>query len=169
MVFPTFYWSSLVIPMLVLFPNLLFLLLPPINTPQFQEKNDPLVLTILENVGRLGIIVIPLFYPITLSNNASYFYLTCMLISLLFYYAGWLRFFKLARDYAFLFLPLGHVPIPMAVSPALFFLFSAGILHSLPMLIAAVVLAAGHLPLSYREYQRIINQKVANLPEQSHQ
>lgn len=168
MVFPTFYWSSLVIPILMLFPNFLCFLFPPINTPQFKDKNEPLILLILENIGRIGVTVIPLLYPILLNNKASYFYLTCLFLLLFFYYACWLRFFIFARNYAALFLPMGRIPIPMAVSPVLFFLVSAAILHSLPMFVAAILLASGHLPLSYREYQRIINQKVT-LTEQGHQ
>jgi hypothetical protein len=159
MVFPTFYWSSLVIPILMLFPNFLCFLFPPINTPQFKEKNEPLILLILENIGRIGVTVIPLFYPIILNNTASYFYLTCSFLLLFFYYTCWLRFFRF-RNYAALFLPMGHIPIPMAVSPVLFFLVSAVILHSLPMFVAAILLASGHLPLSYKKYQRIILQKV---------
>lgn len=125
MVFPTFYWSSLVIPILMLFPNFLCFLFPPINTPQFKEKNEPLILLILEIIGRIGVTVIPVFYPIILNNNTSYFYLTCLLLLLFFYYACWLRFFRFARNYAALFLPMGHIPIPMAFSPVLFFVVSA--------------------------------------------
>ena len=168
MVFPTFYWSSLVIPILMLFPNFLCFLFPPINTPPLKDKNEPLILLILENIGSIGVTVIPLLYPILLNNNASYFYLTCLFLLLFFYYACWLRFFIFARNYATLFLPMGHIPIPMAVSPVLFFLVSAAILHSFPMFVAAILLASGHLPLSYRNYQRIINQKIT-LTEQRHQ
>lgn len=54
-----------------------------------------------------------------------------------------------------LFLPLWRIPIPMAIGPVLYFFFSAGLLKSFPMLLAASVFAIGHLPVSYREYLRV--------------
>ncbi|GMB01841.1 hypothetical protein [Pelosinus sp. IPA-1] len=148
------YSSSLIIPIIILIPNLLWLLFPPINIP-LQEDNEPVILTVFENIGRFGVTIIPLFYPITMNNISNRFYIIAMLLLLTVYYAGWFRFFQKGRNHMLLFLPLWHIPIPMAITPILYFFLAAGLLKSSPMFIAAFTLAIGHLPISYKEYLRI--------------
>nr|WP_169717694.1 hypothetical protein [Sporomusa silvacetica] len=142
--------------MMVLIPNLLWLLFPPTNAPAVEEVDEPVGLMILERAGQFGVTIIPLFYPVILDDAASSFYLIAMLLLLIVYYAGWFRFFQRGRNYSLLFLPLWRIPIPMAVSPVLYFVLSAGLLKSFPMFLAALLLASGHLAISYREYRRII-------------
>ncbi|MBP2643850.1 MAG: putative rane protein [Firmicutes bacterium] len=151
---PVFNWISLFIPIVVLAPNLLWLLFPPINI-SVQEVKEPLFLTILENLGRLGVTVIPLFYKIVLVDSMSYVVLIIMLLLLAIYYYGWFRFYICGRNHIFLFLPLWRIPIPMAVSPVLYFVLAAKLLQSIPMLFAALLLAIGHILISYKEYCRI--------------
>jgi hypothetical protein len=151
-----FYWISLIIPTVVLAPNLLWFLFPPINMPASEEIKEPITLTILENIGRVGVIIIPLFYPIVV-DDASQYCLIAMIVLLLVYYVGWFRFFIKGRNYADGFLPLRWIPIPipMAVCPVMYFILSAVLLKSILMLMAALVLGIGHILISYREYQRI--------------
>jgi len=149
------YWTSLVIPLMVFIPNLLWVLLPATNKPSSKEINDPMYLTILENMGRVGVTIIPLFYLIILDNALKYFYLITMIVFLAVYYFCWVRFFLGGRNYTLLFMPLWRIPIPMAISPIIYFILSAILLKSIPMLIAALLLAIGHIPISYRDYQRI--------------
>jgi hypothetical protein len=151
------YWRSLIIPIVVLAPNLLWFLFPPINIPAAEEIKEPIALTILENIGRVGVIILPLFYPIVVDNALGQYCLIAMIALLLIYYAGWLRFFLKGRNYANGFLPLRWIPIPipMAVCPVIYFILSAVLLKSVTMFIAALVLAIGHILISYREYQRI--------------
>jgi hypothetical protein len=150
-----FYWMSLIIPIVVLIPNLLWLLFPPNNTPLTEKVNEPVSITILENAGRLGVAIIPLFYPIVFDNEMSHLILLFMLLLLAIYYVGWFRFFCGGRNYGLLFLPLWRLPIPMALSPVLYFILSAELLKSIPMFLAALSLAIGHLSNSYTEYRRI--------------
>ena len=152
-----FYWISLIIPIVVFAPNILWFLYPPINIPMAEEIKEPIALTILENIGRVGVIVIPLFYPIVVDNVADQYCLIAMTTLLLVYYAGWFRFFLKGRNYANGFLPLRWIPIPipMAVCPVIYFILSAVLLKSILMLMAAFFLAIGHILISYREYQRI--------------
>lgn len=144
-----FYWMSLVIPALVLIPNLLWKMYPPVNNPSIKDEG-PFLLGVFEDLGRVGVFVLPLFYPFSLTAPENRIYLNAMLILLAFYYAGWNRYFRGGRDYSYLYLPMFKIPIPLAVSPVLYFLLSAGLLRSIPMLIAAILLAIGHLPISYR-------------------
>jgi len=71
-----------------------------------------------------------------------------MFIFLLFYYYGWIRYFMGNREYGLLFSPLFGVPVPLAISPVLYFLCASVILHSPFMLISSLILAAGHIPAS---------------------
>lgn len=150
-----FYWISLFIPIVVLAPNLLWFLFPPINMPTAEEIKEPITLTILENIGRVGVIIIPLFYPIII-DAASHYCLVAMIVLLFIYYAGWFRFLK-SRNYTDGFLPLRWIPIPipMAVCPVMYFILSAVLLKSILMLMSALILGVGHILISYREYQRI--------------
>ena len=149
------YWTSLFIPLVVLLPNLLWLLFPPVNRPQAEETDVPVSLTLLERAGQSGVTIFPLFYPVVLDDAASLVYVTAMLLLLAVYYTGWLRFFQRGRDHALLFLPLWGIPIPMAISPVLYFILAAGVLKSIPMLLAAFSLAIGHLATSHKEFCRI--------------
>jgi hypothetical protein len=153
------HWDSMVIPIVILIPNLIWLLFPPTNAPAPDDIKEPVILIILEYFGRIGVTVIPFSYPVVMDNAVSHYYLISMITLLVVYYVGWFRFFFEGRNYTHLFLPLRWIPIPipMAVCPVLYFILSAGLLKSIPMFIAALVLAFGHLAISYKEYQRIIH------------
>lgn len=91
-------WTGLGVPMMVLIPNLLWLLFPPTNAPAVEEVDEPVRLMILEWAGQFGVTIIPLFYPVILDDAASSFYLIAMLFLLIVYYAGWFRFFQRGRN-----------------------------------------------------------------------
>ena len=76
-----------------------------------------------------------------------------------FYYAGWVRFFVRRRQHALLFVPMLGMPIPMAVSPVLYFLLSSVVLGSVWQALAAVVLGVGHITVSMRELQRLRSER----------
>lgn len=147
---------SIMIPLLILLPNLLLLALPPRNIPRGAGAVK-LIFDIMEKAGRLAIFVIPLFYTVRLNRLElpDRLALGGMLITLVLYYSGWMRFFQSGRDYALLFCPMLSVPVPMAVFPVAYFAFSALLLRSLPLLAATLVFAAGHIPFAYFEYVKI--------------
>jgi len=76
-------------------------------------------------------------------------------VTLGFYYAGWIRFFVQGRDYALLFKAMLGFPIPMAISPVIYFLFSSLVLRSFYQAIGAAVLGVGHISISIHESHRI--------------
>jgi len=151
---PTFYWMNLIIPLLVLIPNVLWMIYPSVSQPE-NDVEEPLWMTVCENFGRVGVFVFPLFYPVILTDPENRLYLNAMLLLMAFYYACWNRYFRGGRDYRYLYLPMLRIPIPLAISPVLYFVSAAGLLKSFPMLIAAVLLTVGHLPISYMKYRRI--------------
>jgi hypothetical protein len=149
------YPESLLITAAVLLPNLLFLVLPPLNVGAYGKPADSVPLTILERVGQVSSFVLPLFFPLSASDTLATAAWIAMGLTLAFYFAGWLRFFWRGRDFALLFKPMLGIPVPMAVSPVLYFLLSSVVLGSIYQAIAAAVLGIGHITISAREYLRL--------------
>ena len=147
---------SIIIPALVLVPNIIFFLKGPINTPSDLPK-EPTTLVALERSGQIGCIISPVFFPINISGIVEIFAAIAMGLMLSIYYAGWVRFFTRDREYRWLSYPLFSIPVPMALSAVAYFLLSSVILHSIPLLASSLVLAAGHIPISLKSYKRIID------------
>jgi hypothetical protein len=145
-----------IIALVILLPNLLILLFPPQAAPSKMERKDSLyrVMEIVENVGRLGIFIIPFFYAIPSLRGASIDALVVMAFSLIYYYACWVRYMAKGRRYILLFAPFLGLPQPMVLSPVFYFAFAAIFLHSWPLGIATAVFALGHFYISQGEYQR---------------
>jgi hypothetical protein len=148
---------SLLIPMVVLLPNIAFFATTPNNVPSLEIEANELspIFTFLENVGRIGVFIIPIFASVTIDNVAEVAALIGMLLALVLYYVGWMRYFMHDREYMLLFSPLIGIPIPMAISPIIYFLCAAVILQSPYLLFADLSLAAGHILISIREYRRV--------------
>ena len=145
---------SLIITILVLIPNLFFSLKKPVNKPSNLPK-EPLLLTIIENIGRYGVFIIPLFYEMDVSGVLEKVAIAAMASMLLIYYACWIRYFRNGSDFKWMFLPFMKIPIPLATSPVIFFMLSSIILHSIPMLIFSILLTTGHIPISWQQYKHI--------------
>jgi hypothetical protein len=152
------YFLSMIIPLALLIPNLLFLKLKPTDV---SEKLDTYMqhqkmLIVFERIGQMGIFIIPIFYRIDIRPTLNRISLFPMVFSLLVYYVCWIRYFIKERDCALLFKPLWGIPIPMAVFPIVYMLFAAQILGSILLLLATLLLAIGHLPISYHAYQNTL-------------
>lgn len=80
-----------------------------------------------------------------------------MALALVFYYIGWSRYALKGHRFVLLYAPLFGVSLPMAISPVLYFAAAAVFLSAWPLAIAAGLLAAGHLYVSYGEWKRCQN------------
>ncbi|SET45523.1 hypothetical protein [Paenibacillus sp. NFR01] len=147
---------SLWIPLLILLPNLAFLKLQPRNMPQ-PARPPNRVLQAAEMAGRFGTMAVPLFFKMDTGDLYAFLALQGMILSLALYYAGWLRYIRQNRDYNWLYAPMFGIPVPMAVSPVLYVLFAAAVLHSPLYLLFGALLGIGHLPLSYAAYRETQN------------
>ena len=145
---------SIIIPALALIPNLILLIKKPFNIPLNPAK-EPKILVALERLGQLGCFISPIFYSINLSGILEILTAFGMGLMLCIYYVGWIRFYTLKRDIRWLFWPMFSIPVPMALSPVAYFFLGSGILHSIPLLVSSIVLAAGHIPVSFTEYKNI--------------
>ena len=139
--------SGGLIPLLLMVPNFLWMALPPTSTPE-GEADEPLWLGIIENIGRIAVLLLPFFYVLDFDRRFSRLAAIAMAGSLIVYYAGWVRYFFGGRSYAWLKAPLLGVPIPLAVFPVIFLLLSSCLMNSWAMLAAAVFFGVTHLWVS---------------------
>jgi len=148
--------SGLIITILILWPNLLWIFFPPKDAPgKAPEQVNGRAFIILEWIGRLGVFIIPVFYTIDVESAVQVISLGIMAVALLVYYTGWARYFLRGRTYALLFRPLLALPVPLAISPVLYFAAASALLASWPLALATVLLGATHIPISYRNYRLI--------------
>ena len=148
------YFLGILVVLLVLFPNLFFFLFPSKNKPDGVEP-EPVVLTILENVGRFGCFFVPVIFAKKVGEQDFSVLVIFMAVCLLVYYFCWIRYFVGDRVYFDLFKPLLFFPIPMAVFPILYFVFLGVWVKSLVFIIPAVVFAIGHIVISWRTYKAL--------------
>lgn len=147
------------ISILILLPNLFWMLFPPREGPDGESIEDEGRLRwlweVLEWAGRIAALVIPFFYSFEVVEAVQFLALGVILVALLFYYAGWARFFSQGRRYALLFEPLMGVPLPMAVSPIVALAAASVLLASWPLALATMVLGTAHLTISFQDYQSL--------------
>ena len=147
-----FYPINLLIISLFLIPSILLAILPPISAPIAPDESSWWVfVTFLEWIGRIGIFVFPLFWEIRFNRNrAAIFALMGLMLGI--YYIGWIRFFFYGREFGLLFEPLFGIPVPLAVSPVVFFFLMGITQNSWPVVVAAVIMAISHIPASLRTF-----------------
>jgi hypothetical protein len=102
------------------------------------------------------VFIIPVFCRFSLGSTAGMLALAAMLLSLAFYTA-WVRHFTQGRTPVLLFKPLFGVPLPLAVSPVVYFLAASVALRSVPLAVAAIVFGAAHVALSLFEYRCLVS------------
>ena len=142
-----------VIPLLVLFPNLLLMRFPPTGKPA-DASGVNRWLDLLERIGQAGVFVIPFFYRPRIQGALATISLVAMTLALVCYYLGWLRYMRQGRHYALLFAPLWGIPLPLAVMPVIYFGAAAVLVRSWDLALATLVFAIGHLAVSEHECRR---------------
>lgn len=146
--------TGLILPILVLLPNLLLIFLPPHNMPKKQPS--PLVIyTVFERVGQVTCFTLPILFGKKIAEQNVTFPLHLMGLCLIIYYICWIRFFWSGREYSVLFQPLGFIPVPMAIFPIIYFLLLALWLHSFIFAVPAAFFAIGHFSTSWSAYKHI--------------
>lgn len=140
-------WEGVNIAALILAPNLLYFVLPVLNMPK-DAGSAGLVFSILENIGRFGVIAILCVTKFGMVNTWS----LVMAFSLCIYYGLWVRYFLKGRDYKWLFAPLFIVPIPMAVFPIIAIGSAAIWAKSIWLGLAVILFAVGHVANSWHTF-----------------
>jgi hypothetical protein len=109
----------------------------------------------LEQIGRVAVFLIPCFYRINIKDFTSNIGFPVMLIAIGFYYLAWGRYFSQGVKRILLFSPFWGVPLPLAVSPVVYFLAAACVLHSVYLAAATVIFGVCHIYISHQAYQKL--------------
>ena len=148
----SFSWIGLVIFALPMLINIAYVMFPPAG-----KAEQPVVVThwieIVEQISRIAYL-----FAVTLlvSRENLSFRSVCFslaVVSLVLYYAVWLRYFMGGREIALLSRSFLFVPMPLAVFPVLYFLCAAIWLHNLPAAIIMVIFGAAHLTVSIQSFR----------------
>ena len=134
------------IPLLIMLPNVVWMLLP--KTDAGKQIPEPLLLTILENVGRLATLILPFFFSLDMHKKFSLPVVIGMGLALAIYYACWIRYFAGGRSVALLGAPFLGIPIPMAVAPIAFLILSSYLMSSWWMFGASLLFGVAHIWIS---------------------
>ncbi len=137
------YYSNLLIPFLVLLPNVVYIWLKPRDRAQAIQVN--VVFNIFEKIGQAGLVILPLFFPVHI-NLVLVIPATVALIA---YYLVWLRYFR-KRTLEALYGPVYRIPTPLALLPVIFFFFVALLFNETLIYVAWLVFAVGHIGVSAR-------------------
>ncbi len=146
------------ITLAALWPNLLWALLPPRGMPDSgggAEARSPRLLETMEQIGRMGVFIVPLFYRVEISGPLERICAGVMALALTIYYVGWARYFLRGRSHPSLYQALIKIPVPLAVSPVVYFAAASVVLHSAVLAAMAGLFGASHIYLSYQEARRI--------------
>ncbi len=138
--------SGALIPLLIMLPNLVWMLAPKVKADK--QTAEPLLLTIVENVGRLATLILPFFFALDVHKKFSIPVLIAMGLALAVYYGCWLRYFAGGRTAALLGAPFLGIPLPMAVSPITFLVLSSYLMGSWWMFGAALLFGVAHIWIS---------------------
>jgi hypothetical protein len=138
--------SGALIPVLLMLPNVVWMLLPEVKVRK--EVDEPLFLTITETIGRFAILILPFFYSLDMKKIFSVPVIIGIIPALAIYYACWLRYFIGGRSVGLLSAPFLGLPLPMAVAPMIFLVLSAYWMGSWLMLGASIVFGFAHIWIS---------------------
>ncbi|OAB25522.1 hypothetical protein PMSD_27600 [Paenibacillus macquariensis subsp. defensor] len=149
-----FHIEGIIAIVLILLPNIIFAFLPPTEVPT-DLRNTPIILTVLEQAGRIACLTLPIVFGMKIAEQHMNFIVILMGVCIVLYYICWIRFFIKGRAYDQLFKPLGFIPVPMAVFPALYFTLMGVWLGALIFLIPAVLFSIGHIVASWNQYRQM--------------
>jgi hypothetical protein len=139
------------VSLLVLLPNLAFFLFTPRNVPE-KIPGTPVIFTIFERAGQAACFLLPILFGKEIADQRINLLTILMAACLIIYYSCWGRYFAGGREFSLIAQSLGPIPIPMAIFPVLYFLLLGLWLGSMVFVAAAIVLAVGHLVISWNTY-----------------
>jgi hypothetical protein len=138
--------SGALIPVLLMLPNVVWMLLPKADTGK--PVSEPLWLTIVENVGRVATLILPFFFSLDVHKKLSVLIMIGMGLALAIYYSCWIRYFMGGRSVALLGTSFLGIPIPMAVVPIVFLILSSYLMSSWWMFGASILFGVAHIWIS---------------------
>ncbi|GIT80706.1 hypothetical protein LLS1_23750 [Leifsonia sp. LS1] len=134
---------GLIVGVAVFAPSLLLLAFPPRD--RLPTIRPALALTVLERAGQALCLVVP---AITEPGGLLWWWALPAALTLLAYDALWARYLVRGRRAELLFESVIGVPVPMAILPVAVFACAAAWLVNPWLAGSAIILAAGHIPVS---------------------
>jgi hypothetical protein len=138
--------SGALISVLIMLPNVVWMLMP--KAAVGAHPSEPLLLTILENMGRFATLLLPFFFSLDMHKKFSTPVVVGMGLALAVYYACWIRYFAGGRTAALLGAPFLGIPVPLAIAPIVFLILSSYLMSSWWMLGAALLFGVAHIWIS---------------------
>jgi hypothetical protein len=141
------------ITLAILVPNFFWIARPPIDQPVEEtnvSKSDR-ILGITENLGRIAVFVLPLFYEPSLRTLGEWIFFSLMLLMLIIYYSGYIRYFLRGRRFELLSAPLGPLGFPLVVAPVVYYFSASVVLHSVFLFAATMVFGIAHFIVSWKK------------------
>ncbi|MDF2700193.1 MAG: hypothetical protein K0Q49_1749 [Haloplasmataceae bacterium] len=140
------YGINILLLIIILLPNLLYIIFPPRNVNIRPKKQKGWFIVIaFEKVGQLGIFITPLFFKFKIDNSIKIMTLIIMCLACIMYYICWIRYVKHQSDTNYLSTPFLKIQIPLVISPIIYFTCIGFILESWIMLLFTVIFAFGHI------------------------
>jgi hypothetical protein len=149
--------SGWLVPIPIAIPNLIWALSPKGPAPEpsaTPRRSRPTPLAFVEGVGRVAVLALPCFLEMQIHTGLDRVLVTVGVLALGVYYAGWARYFLRGRSPALLFAPLGILPVPLAVSPVIYFFAFAGLARSPLMALVTGLFGVAHISLSLKRTGR---------------
>ncbi|MHA2025405.1 MAG: hypothetical protein ACW98U_05830 [Candidatus Thorarchaeota archaeon] len=140
------------ITLAILIPNFLWMVRPPIDQP-IEEENvsrSDRILEVTENLGRIAVFVLPLFYEPSLRTFGEWIFFSVMLLMLIIYYSGYIRYFLRGRRFELLSAPLGPIGLPLVVAPVAYYFSASVVLRSVLLFVATMVFGIAHFIVSWK-------------------
>ena len=135
-------------------PNFIYMILAP--KEQLEENRKETHLN-GEDLSRDFFIF--LLVAFSSQDNGSLIYLMVALVFLLLYYLTWFRYFKNGKRDEDRFSSLFFIPVPLAIFPVLFFVFTSLYLNNMLALLLCIIFAFFHIKNALKEAKKIKESK----------
>ena len=145
-----FSWIGLIVFLLPMLINIVYVILPPKNAPTTQQETNK-ILEIIEQSTRIYMLAI-VFLVCKEKVDFTSIWMFVGLIFLALYYIVWFRYFLGGRDIELLGKAFLFVPMPLAVFPVIYFIFSAIWLNNYIAVLFMIIFGIAHNIISYKSF-----------------
>lgn len=146
-----FSWIVLIVFLLPMLINIVYVILPPKNAPTTQQETNK-ILEIIEQSTRILYMLAIVFLVCKEKVDFTSIWMFVGLIFLALYYIVWFRYFLGGRDIELLGKAFLFVPMPLAVFPVIYFIFSAIWLNNYIAVLFMIIFGIAHNIISYKSF-----------------
>lgn len=146
-----FSWIGLIVFLLPMLINIVYVILPPKNAPTTQQETNK-ILEIIEQSTRILYMLAIVFLVCKEKVDFTSIWMFVGLMFLTLYYIVWFRYFLGGRDIELLGKAFLFVPMPLAVFPVIYFIFSAIWLNNYIAVLFMIIFGIAHNIISYKSF-----------------